>query len=196
MLAAGVDARTGGSLILGSKNSAGNITTLRNTGSGPALALMVKQGQPPLSVSSGVVVPRLNASLLNGKRAASFAPASGSPNYARRGTRILLTEAYDQPTIPAGGQTSTTFRYVTAPASGTLHAMNLGTCTGHGFITIGLAGNSRTAEIGDGGCGLEHSIPVTLGQPISLFFQFGTYDGFEDSLAVASGTWSLWVEPS
>lgn len=59
VLAAGVDAKTGGNLILGSLNTANETTTLRNTAEGPALALAVKRGQPPLSVSSGVVISTL-----------------------------------------------------------------------------------------------------------------------------------------
>lgn len=82
VVAAGVDAKTGGNFILGGLNTASETTTLRNTAQGPALALVAKQDEAPLAVNSGVVVPRLNASLLNG-----IAPASGSPNYAPSGVR-------------------------------------------------------------------------------------------------------------
>lgn len=66
------------SLQLASTNTTNKTTTLRNTGNGPALRLNVKAGQPPLAVSSDKVVPKLNASKLQGKVPANFAPAGSS----------------------------------------------------------------------------------------------------------------------
>lgn len=69
-------AATGGNLKLGASNTADKKTVLQNTGTGPALQLTSKSGQPPLSVGNTVQVPKLNASLLGGKAASAFAAAS------------------------------------------------------------------------------------------------------------------------
>lgn len=61
-------AATGGSLLLGKDNSAGQSTILRNTGSGTALALRTTQTTvPPLTVGTNKTrVPYLNSDLLDG----------------------------------------------------------------------------------------------------------------------------------
>lgn len=69
-------AATGGNLKLGASNTADKKTMLQNTGAGPALQLTSKAGQPSLSVSNFVQVPKLNASLLGGKAASAFAVAA------------------------------------------------------------------------------------------------------------------------
>jgi hypothetical protein len=55
-------AATGGTFILGKANSASAVSSLSNS-AGTALRLSSKAGTPPLSVSSTVQVPNLNASL-------------------------------------------------------------------------------------------------------------------------------------
>jgi len=81
------------SLQLATTNTANKTTTLRNTGNGPALRLNVKAGQPPLAVSSGKVVPKLNASKLQGKVPANFAPAGSSYTKAQSDLRYAKDDA-------------------------------------------------------------------------------------------------------
>jgi hypothetical protein len=61
-------AATGGSFLLGKSNSAGQTTSLKNTGSGPVLKLSTTHPgtRPPLGVNSKVKVAKLNADLLDG----------------------------------------------------------------------------------------------------------------------------------
>lgn len=63
---------TGQPALLGKLNQANQTTTIQNTLTGPALALKVKPGQPPLVVNSNVQVPGLNASRLGGKLPAAL----------------------------------------------------------------------------------------------------------------------------
>lgn len=81
------------SLQLATTNTANRTTTLRNTGNGPALRLNVKAGQPPLAVSSDKVVPKLNASKLQGKVPANFAPAGSSYTKAQSDLRYAKENA-------------------------------------------------------------------------------------------------------
>jgi hypothetical protein len=69
-------AATGGTFILGKANAAGAVSSLTNT-AGTALRLSSKAGTPPLSVTSTVQVPNLNASLLGGNPASSFVQGGG-----------------------------------------------------------------------------------------------------------------------
>jgi hypothetical protein len=62
---------TGGSLVLGSANSANRTTTLAGT-AGPALSLKVPAASAPLAVSNAVKVSRLNADLLDGVDSSAF----------------------------------------------------------------------------------------------------------------------------
>lgn len=75
-------AATGGPVLLGKVNQANQPTSIRNTGSGPALELKVAEGRAPLTVNSSRLVRGLNAAQLGGKGPKAFAPASGSPSYA------------------------------------------------------------------------------------------------------------------
>jgi hypothetical protein len=59
-------AATGGSFILGHTNQEGQPSTLQNLGDGPALKLQTKSSSPPLAVSSGRKVVKLNADRLDG----------------------------------------------------------------------------------------------------------------------------------
>jgi hypothetical protein len=67
-------AATGGSFVLGSSNSAGATSSLSNP-NGTALNLVSKTGTPALKVSNTVRVGNLNADLLDGLHASSFAKA-------------------------------------------------------------------------------------------------------------------------
>lgn len=57
---------TGGTFLLGKDNVAGQTTKLRNTGDGAALSLRTKPGAPPLAVTSGAKVLKLNADKVDG----------------------------------------------------------------------------------------------------------------------------------
>jgi hypothetical protein len=65
-------AATGDSLVLGRVNKATKLTTLTRTTNGPVLALRGKASSPPLTVSSGRKVARLNADKLDGLDAAAL----------------------------------------------------------------------------------------------------------------------------
>jgi hypothetical protein len=64
-------AANGGSLILGSSNTATHTTTLTDK-SGPVLSLVTKAGKSPLKVNSKGLVKHLNANLLGGVTASTL----------------------------------------------------------------------------------------------------------------------------
>lgn len=76
MLVVGLDyvayGATGRSLVIGKINTSSKVTTVKRTKPGPALALKVRPGSAPLSVSSGTRVPRLNADKVDGLDAGAF----------------------------------------------------------------------------------------------------------------------------
>jgi hypothetical protein len=80
LLAVGADsisyAAAGHSVLLGKSNSAGNTTTIKNTGRGPALALDSGKRVPSLKVSSRKLVKNLNAEMLGGKGSKELAPTT------------------------------------------------------------------------------------------------------------------------
>ncbi len=57
---------TGGTFLLGKANKADQTTSLRNTGDGAALSVRSQPGEPPLAVSSGTKVAKLNADAVDG----------------------------------------------------------------------------------------------------------------------------------
>ncbi|WP_109505582.1 hypothetical protein [Nocardioides speluncae] len=59
-------AATGDGLITGRINKANGPTTIANTGRGPALVLKNRAASPPLKVSSGKKIARLNADKVDG----------------------------------------------------------------------------------------------------------------------------------
>lgn len=65
-------AANGHPLLLGRANQATGTTTVRNTGRGPALRLTTRHGAPPLAVSSGKRVARLNADRVDGLQGAAL----------------------------------------------------------------------------------------------------------------------------
>jgi hypothetical protein len=70
-------AATGGTFILGKANTASSVSSLTNT-KGTALSLSSSSKAPPLKVSNGVQVPKLNASELDGHTSSAFLPAGGT----------------------------------------------------------------------------------------------------------------------
>jgi hypothetical protein len=73
-------AATGGSLILGMSNKAGATSVLSNK-NGVALSLNSKSGTPSLKVNRSVKVPNLNADMVDGLSAGSFALAKGNTGH-------------------------------------------------------------------------------------------------------------------
>ncbi|GAB2769046.1 hypothetical protein GCM10027020_22660 [Nocardioides salsibiostraticola] len=65
-------AANGKPLLLGKNNTATKKTTVKNTGSGPALRLKTKPGQPPLKVNRTTKVNKLNADRVDGKHASDL----------------------------------------------------------------------------------------------------------------------------
>ncbi len=63
---------TGGTFLLGKDNVANQTTKLRNTGDGAALSLRTQTGEPPLAVTSGAKVVKLNADKVDGLSAADL----------------------------------------------------------------------------------------------------------------------------
>jgi hypothetical protein len=74
-------AANGGSFLLGRSNAASLTTTLTNTGAAPALTLRPRTGFAPLSTTSRVKAPNLNADLLDGVDSTQLALASGSTGF-------------------------------------------------------------------------------------------------------------------
>jgi hypothetical protein len=72
-------AATGGTFILGRANTAGAVSSLKNS-AGTALSLTSKAGTPPLAVGNTVQVPNLNASEVGGKTAADLGAARVWPS--------------------------------------------------------------------------------------------------------------------
>ncbi len=104
------DAATGGNFILGRLNDANATTTLQKTGSGAALSLKVKQGEPPLVVNSSGLVENLNADQLNGHSDDDFAAADdvytkdeSDARFALKNAQLARTirVAYQDGEIPA-----------------------------------------------------------------------------------------------
>ena len=69
-------AATGGDFRLGAVNSAGHMSTLQST-HGPALMLKSGEETPPFQVNRGVMVPKLNSSMVGGKHETAFALKTG-----------------------------------------------------------------------------------------------------------------------
>jgi hypothetical protein len=67
-------AANGGAFVLGKSNQATKVSVLKNT-TGTALRLVSPDSAPALRVSNSVLVPNLNADLLDGRDASSFAKA-------------------------------------------------------------------------------------------------------------------------
>ncbi len=63
--------------LLGKKNVASSVSKLVKNGPGPALKLIVNDGQPPLSVTSSGKVANLNADQLDGKSEVDFLAING-----------------------------------------------------------------------------------------------------------------------
>lgn len=174
-------------LQLGVRNDAAATTTLKNTGEGPALKLLSAPGSPSLAVSSREVVDNLNASLLEGKRASEFAPASGSKSYLPSdGFQLLMYKHL------SGMKPGVFFnRAVRAPGPGTVYVSVIGQCsvnqgnpvflkasagTGSLLITFGngLTGPSKVLL----GCTVETlASTIEAGQMVPVVARWGPGSG-------------------
>ena len=96
MLVVGVDlvayAGNGDSLLLGRKNSSHGKTTVDNNGRGPALRLVTKPGAPPLAVSSGKRVRKLNADAVDGRSSKQLEPVTTRYAIGAGGETLALNE--------------------------------------------------------------------------------------------------------
>jgi hypothetical protein len=104
-------AANGGSLVLGSSNSATGTTTIADKGSTP-LSLVTKKGKAPLKVNSNGLVANLNASELGGLTAKSL--SSGSTSSLVLSPQALANEFLKAESGGGGG--SDTFKGVGLPA--------------------------------------------------------------------------------
>lgn len=86
---------TGQPAVLGTINKADKTTVFQNTSTGPAATFNVKSGQAPFKVSSPVMVPKLNAARLGGKRPSAFTPAGSSYTKAQSDGRYIDTGEID-----------------------------------------------------------------------------------------------------
>ena len=126
----------GPSLLLGHSNKAHKSTKLTSKGKGPALSLKSKKGpaaafrggsgQPPFTVGSSQEVPSLNADLLDGLDASSFARADQSVSAVVSGPPLSVADdvltplpvnqvSYDS----AGMRVASAPNFLTAPRTGT-----------------------------------------------------------------------------
>jgi hypothetical protein len=69
---------TATAVLKGVTNTANAVTTLINSGTGPALGLQVQQGNAPLAVNSDTKVANLNADKLDGLDSGAFLGANGT----------------------------------------------------------------------------------------------------------------------
>lgn len=186
------DAATGGNVVLGRVNSAGQTTTLRNNGNGPALSLKVKDGQPPLDVNSNKLVAGLNAQLLGGHPAKDFAlgssvyskpqsdsryaPASGSANYvASSAPQIIVADGRDTLAVDWDGtrQDTAKFGEFTARVPGTVTFTVTATCdqtkSSSPDLTIRLLGDFKQVPADDGSCDITDTVHLAAGQTALLY---------------------------
>lgn len=174
---------------LGRTNEAAKPTIFRNTGNGPALDLKSKAGSPSIRVNSNQLVPKLNASLLQGKKAADFAPATGSPSYAPAtgspnyapaggspnyiasgGRQVVLSAAtpmntYLGPMATSGTVIDTT---VTAPGNGTLVMTIGGYCTGVTTVDVQVGAVTQPFVPYTEQCTGAIEAPVTPGLDVTV----------------------------
>ena len=110
-------AATGGSFLLGRKNSAGVTTTLTNSGKGAALSLKSHKAKTPaLRVNTKALVPNLNALLLGGSTLPALRPVVlvRQNNVAKSDYGIAWTNVVGMSgtlKIPAGRSRPTVFTY-------------------------------------------------------------------------------------
>jgi len=89
----------GAPFLLGQENVASQVSRLVKNGPGPALKLIVRDGQPPLAVSSSGKVANLNSDQLDGKSEADFYAA---------GSKVADSQHADEADSATSAQNATT----------------------------------------------------------------------------------------
>lgn len=149
-------AATGGTFILGHSNYAHETTSLKNTGTGPALRLSPEKGTtPPFAVSNGTKITNLNADKVDGLHASAFEPMA-----ARIFSSISSVTPGPQPAGAVGHWTFTLTCPPSGPATFTIHGpgtvggtTSLATGNGAAQTYVGGAatiGSGASSEIGTG----------------------------------------------
>jgi hypothetical protein len=155
----------GATFNLGQNNTVNRLSTLvgsvtspmlrvTNRGSGPALELQVRNGRPPLRVNSSARVANLNADRVDGRDAASFAPAGSAPLWAvvnAEGTFARFKGATSVENVAEGSYVVTFNRDVSACAfAATIYGVPSGQITaqnapGVGTVYVSTANSSGAA---------------------------------------------------
>lgn len=120
-------AATGGNFILGRSNAATTTTTLTNS-AGTALAVNSKAGTPTLKVGNTVRIPSLNADMVDGVHAGSFARTTG-----RTGSFDFPGQAVDS---DGNGKTDTIVASGACPAGTQLTGGGMSDFTQTGFTVV------------------------------------------------------------
>lgn len=165
-------AATGGNFILGHANSAGQTTSLKNTGSGAALKLTTnKRTTPPLAVSDNAKIANLNADLLDGLSAGAF---------QSKIDKIVVGNVSDN-TASAGGVGPWSFHLVckklahSSGGSATFKITGPGTAGGAHTVADGVqAGNTFVAAPASIGTGYNTIADTNQQVSATLFLQSGS----------------------
>jgi hypothetical protein len=148
-------AATGGNFILGHANSAGQPTSLNNTGSGAALKLTTNNATtPPLAVSNDTKITNLDADELDGLSATAF------QSKAVRISASTSATTNTTHTVPAGSLGPWTFK-LTCKAFG----LNSGGLASFKIIGPGTVGGTHTiaSGINGGNTFVEALAPIGTG---------------------------------
>lgn len=159
-------AATGGNFVLGHSNHASTTTSLKNSGSGPALKLGSGKTTAPLAVSNGTKVKHLNADSLDGLSSGAFA----------RKTTSLTAEATSPDNAPAVTLGPWSFELNCQSGSSTVFKIT-GPGEVGGSISLATGGNAATTVVHPmGSIGVGYTVSDNTGQQTSLalFLRSGT----------------------
>lgn len=145
----GAYAATGKPMLLGKSNSASKTTTLKAK-NGPALKLRTKPTVPPLKVSSGAKVRKLNADLLDGLDASRLQTRTLRTTLPTRSG--VSQPEWTLPAVPSGRYLVTidVLAYRSNPSAGMTCGVNQGPTIASGYastIPSGWAHVNATREI-------------------------------------------------
>jgi hypothetical protein len=161
-------AATGGNFVLGHANHANTTTSLKNSGSGPALTLKSAKTTAPLGVSNSTKVSRLNADEVDGLSSGAF-----QRKVARIYSSTSSASSGAQAAGIAGPWSFTLNCPPSGPASFTIH----GPGTVGGTTSIAAGGNAGTTYVGaPGSIGSGASSNAGTGAQMSVndFLQSGS----------------------
>ena len=153
-------AATGGDFILGKANKATTVTSLSDS-AGTALALSAPGGKPPLTVSNSTQVGNLNASYLDGDRAAAFLPvkataANSTELGGRPASAYLGVDDTAANSTDLGGQPASAYLGVDGTAA---NSRDLGGVIYADYVTGGEQVSSYTGLID---YGTTYVLPLTV----------------------------------